>query len=127
GNYNGPATLTMTTSDNGNTGTGGPKTDVDVVNITINAVNDAPVNTLPGSYTTSEDTSIKLSGLSVTDVDAASGNITVTLSVASGTITAATAGSVTASGSGTGTVTLTGTLANINAYLANATNQPTYA
>src|SRR3546814_5310032 len=89
-------------------------------------ISDWSSDVCPSDLTTNEDTSVKLSGLSVADVDATSGNITVTLSVASGTITAATAGSVTASGSGTGTVTLTGTLANINAYLANATNQPSY-
>ena len=90
------------------------------------AVNDAPINALPASYTTNEDTSIKLSGLSVTDVDAAAGNITVTLAVASGSITAAGAGGVTVTGSGTTSVVLTGTLANINTYLATAANQPTY-
>jgi VCBS repeat-containing protein len=42
-NYNGSDTLTMLTSDNGNTGTGGTLTDSDNVAITITAVNDAPV------------------------------------------------------------------------------------
>jgi len=125
-NANGTVTLTMTTNDGGNTGTGGALADVDIININITAVNDAPVNTLPASYTTNEDTSVKLSGLSVADVDAASGTMTVTLGVASGTITAASAGGVTITGSGTGSVVLSGTLANINAYLANVTNQPTY-
>jgi hypothetical protein len=40
--YNGGATLTITTDDQGNTGAGGAKTDTDTVNITVNAVNDAP-------------------------------------------------------------------------------------
>ena len=44
-NYNGPATLTILTSDLGNTGAGGPLTDTDTVNITVNAVNDAPAGT----------------------------------------------------------------------------------
>ena len=81
---------------------------------------------MPASFTTPEDTALKLSGLSVTDVDATSGNITVTLSVSSGTLTAANAGSVTVANSGTSTITLTGTLANINTYLATVANQPTF-
>ena len=44
-NFNGVATLTMTTTDNGNTGIGGPLTDTDVTTITVAAVNDAPVAT----------------------------------------------------------------------------------
>ena len=42
-NYNGPATVAITTEDLGQTGAGGPLQDADVVNITVNAVNDAPV------------------------------------------------------------------------------------
>jgi T1SS-143 domain-containing protein len=41
--YNGSDTLTITTNDQGNTGSGGAKTDVDSITITINPVNDAPV------------------------------------------------------------------------------------
>uniref|UniRef100_UPI002615365B type I secretion C-terminal target domain-containing protein n=1 Tax=Accumulibacter sp. TaxID=2053492 RepID=UPI002615365B len=41
-NYSGTATLTMTTSDNGNTGSGGVLSDQDTVAITVNAVADAP-------------------------------------------------------------------------------------
>ncbi|MCK1504295.1 VCBS domain-containing protein [Bradyrhizobium sp. 18] len=125
-NANGAVSLTMTTSDQGFTGTGGTLTDTDSININITAVNDGPTNTLPASYTTNEDTSVKLSGLSVTDIDSGANNITVTLAVASGTITAATAGSVTVTGSGTGSIVLTGTVANINTYLATVANQPTY-
>ncbi|OSI83469.1 VCBS domain-containing protein [Bradyrhizobium canariense] len=125
-NANGAVSLTMTTSDQGFTGTGGTLTDTDSININITAVNDGPTNTLPASYTTNEDTSVKLSGLSVTDIDSGANNITVTLAVASGTITAADAGSVTVTGSGTGSIVLTGTVANINTYLATVANQPTY-
>ena len=92
----------------------------------LTPVNDAPVNTLPSSFTTNEDTSVKLTGISVTDVDAGTGAMTVTLAVTSGTITASSSGSVTVSGSGTGTITLTGTLANINSYLASSTTAPSY-
>src|SRR5439155_11955744 len=42
-NYNAGASLSITTSDLGNTGAGGTLTDSDSVAITINPVNDAPV------------------------------------------------------------------------------------
>src|SRR5262249_27305070 len=51
-NFNGAATFTITTDDQGNTGTGGAKTDSDTVGITVNPVNDAPVNVVPGAQTT---------------------------------------------------------------------------
>ena len=43
-NYNGAASLQITTNDQGNSGSGGSVCDTDTVNITVNAVNDAPVN-----------------------------------------------------------------------------------
>ncbi|MES2501883.1 MAG: VCBS domain-containing protein [Pseudomonadota bacterium] len=85
--------------------------------IAVTAVNDAPVNTVPGVQVTAEDTSKAIIGLSVSDVDAGS-SMTVTLSVTNGTLTV-TGGSATITGSGTGTVTLTGTVAAINATLAS--------
>src|SRR6202008_4305018 len=42
-NFNGPAALTITTSDLGNFGLGTPLLATDSVAITVNAVNDAPV------------------------------------------------------------------------------------
>src|SRR5205085_11865615 len=48
-NYNGPDTLQIVTSDNGNTGTGGALTDTDTVTINVVSVNDAPVNTVGGA------------------------------------------------------------------------------
>ncbi|WP_222611281.1 MULTISPECIES: Ig-like domain-containing protein [Undibacterium] len=121
-NYTGAIPVITYTVSDGNGGT-----DTSTLSLSMTAVNDTPVNTLPASYTTNEDTSLKLSGLSIADVDAGSSNVTVTLSVASGTLTAATAGSVTVSGSGSGTITLTGTVANINTYLGTVANQPTFA
>ena len=48
-NFFGTETLTITTDDQGNTGTGGAKSDNDDLTITVNAVNDAPVVDLNGS------------------------------------------------------------------------------
>ena len=42
-------------------GSGGTLTDTDTVNITVNAVNDAPVNTVPGPQSTNEDTALVFS------------------------------------------------------------------
>ncbi|MFO0923546.1 MAG: Ig-like domain-containing protein [Pirellulales bacterium] len=107
------------TSSNG--GTTAFSTSLGTASISVSAVNDAPTNTLPGSgWTLSEDNSLALTGLSIADVDAASSSMSVTLSVSAGTMTATTGGGVTISGSGTSTLGLTGTVANINAYLAGA-------
>ncbi|MGQ0598680.1 tandem-95 repeat protein, partial [Aquabacterium sp.] len=121
-NYNGAASLTILTSDLGNTGSGGTLTDTDVVAITVNAVNDAPVATVtPISYSATEQVSLTLhgTGLSISDIDAGSSNVQATLSVTSGTLTvsAGTTG-VSVSGSTTSTITLTGTLTQINNLLA---------
>ena len=125
-NANGAATLTMTTNDGGNTGAGGPLTDVDTRPITISAVNDAPVNTLPPTFTTAEDTALGLAGLAISDVDAGGGTMTVTLAVNSGALTAVSGSDVTVTGSGGGTLVLSGSLASINAYLASAA-RPSFA
>ncbi|MDO9417171.1 Ig-like domain-containing protein [Pararhizobium sp.] len=119
-NASGSVALTMTTSDGGNSGTGGVLTRADNRTITINPVNDAPDNSLPVSYSTAEETALALTGLSITDVDAASGTITVMLGVTSGTLSAATGGGVTVSGAGTSSLVLSGTLASLNAFLAAA-------
>ncbi len=51
-NYNGADTLTMLTSDGGNTGSGGTRTDSDTLNITVNAVNDTPTSSVSAGTTT---------------------------------------------------------------------------
>ena len=51
------------------------------------AVNLAPSNTVPGAQTVNEDTALVISGLSVSDADAGTLNVSVRLSVVSGTLT----------------------------------------
>jgi VCBS repeat-containing protein len=119
-NFNGMLDLKVTASD-------GTESVSDTFQLTIVPVNDAPVNTMAASYATNEDTPLSLSGLSVSDVDAGTGTISVTLTVSGGTLAAANAGSVTVSGSGTNSIVLSGTLADINAYLAAAATQPSFA
>ena len=117
------ASFTFQVRDNGGTANGGQNTDLTPNTITfdVTPVNDAPVNTLPASYATNEDTSVRLTGISVADVDAGGGAFSVTLSVGpGGTLTATSGGGVTITGSGTASITLTGTLASINGYLGSA-------
>ena len=57
----GADTLTVSTSDNGGTGTGDTLTDSDTLAITVQPVNDAPVNTLPLAQNTNEETSLTFS------------------------------------------------------------------
>ncbi|MEN2991901.1 hypothetical protein WG926_26580, partial [Tistrella sp. BH-R2-4] len=78
-------TLTVTVNDGGNTGTGGALTDSATITLDITAVNDAPDLTAPGSIAVTEDTATSLTGISISDIDAGSGIVTVTFAVGSGT------------------------------------------
>ena len=82
--------------------------------ITITALNDAPVNTVPGAQSVAEDTILPIVGVSVADIDSSA--LTTTLSVAHGILNVTAGPGVT--GNGTASVTITGTAAEINAALA---------
>lgn len=127
-NANGNVTLTILLNDNGNTGSGGALSDTDTTTLAIAAVNDPPINALPGSFTITEDTTTSLAGMSVADADSAASNITFNLAVPAGqgTFSAVNAGGVTVAGSASNSLTLTGTVANLAAYLGNAGNRPNY-
>ncbi|WP_256383924.1 retention module-containing protein [Photobacterium toruni] len=122
-NYNGSDQLTMTTSDNGNVGSGGTLTDVSTVDITVDAVNDAPVNDVPTTITASEDTATVVEGIKVTDADfnelANNEAMSVTLAVNHGSlsITLPTNSGVEVTGDDSGNVILKGSMADINAVL----------
>jgi len=114
-NYSGPDSFTYTV-------TSGGVTETATITVNVAAVNDAPVNTVPGTQATTEDTPKVVTGISVADID--STTLTTTLTVAHGAL-AVTAGSgATVAGAGTGTVTLTGSAAQINAALAAVTYTP---
>ncbi len=98
-------------------------TDSDSVAITVNAVNDGPVNSVPGAQTVNEDTALSIAGVSVNDVD---GNLSTTqLSVTNGALNVSLAGgaSISAGANGSSTLTLSGTQAQINAALASLSYQ----
>jgi len=112
-NFNGAVQLQVTSSD-------GVLTTNDVVAITVNAVNDAPVLTVPGLQSVNEDTDLPISGISISDVDVGSGAVLVTLSAGSGVLSLnQTTGLVFAVGTGSqdSTMTFSGTLVDVNAAL----------
>ncbi len=127
-------TLTVTVNDQGNTGadpgltgTGTTEEGTNSVTINLSAVNDDPTNvgSLPTDVTVTEDvlSNVDLSLIDLSDVDAGGGNLTVTLTTATGgNLTAVSGGGVTVAGSGTGVLTLTGIHANLNTYLNSAAN-----
>ncbi|WP_406700496.1 Ig-like domain-containing protein [Singulisphaera sp. Ch08] len=122
GNYNGSDGFTYSVTDGGD-GSAAATTSSGTVAITVAAVNDAPQLTVPGAQTAVEDTDKLITGISVSDLDAGTSPISVTLIVAHGTVTvsAAESGGLTAggiSGNGSGSLTLTGSQAAINATLA---------
>ncbi|HET9188106.1 MAG TPA: hypothetical protein VFN80_09140, partial [Acidothermaceae bacterium] len=87
------------------------------ISISVTAVNDAPVVTVPGSISVTEDVAAALTGISFADVDAGTGAVTVTLSVPAGTLAATSGAGVTVGGTASA-LTLTGTVADINAFIA---------
>ncbi|MDT4837021.1 Cadherin-like domain protein [compost metagenome] len=104
--------FTYTVSDGSLTAAGSASLD-------ITPANDAPVNTLPGDQTTPAGTLKTISGLSISDVDAGSSNLKVTLQVAHGNLSAQSlVGGAAITGLNTSTLTLNGTLAQINTTLA---------
>ncbi|MBF0132120.1 MAG: tandem-95 repeat protein [Magnetococcales bacterium] len=105
---------------------GGLSSDPVSVNVTVTAVNDPPVITLPAPGTVNEDQSLSLTGISVADVDIAGGNIQLALAVNNGIIhLATTAGlSFSAGANGSATMTFWGTVAQVNNALNGMTYQP---
>ena len=118
-NGNDAATLTITPNDGTVSGSS------TMVNIDITAVNDDPTATgVPTDVTVTEDvaSNLDLSSITLSDVDSASGSVTLTLASSAGTLMASSGGAVTIGGSGSGTLTLSGTVANVDAYLDTASN-----
>jgi hypothetical protein len=129
-----PRTVTFTANDGTDTGSA-------TRGITITAVNDPPVNTVPGAVGTAQNTPLVFStgnsnAISVADPDAGANTIQVTLTVTNGTLTLSTTsglsfafsdGNGTGAGDGTADTTMTfrGTLTNVNAAMNGMTFTPT--
>ncbi|MEQ1592678.1 MAG: tandem-95 repeat protein [Thiobacillaceae bacterium] len=126
-NFNGSDALSITVNDQGNTGSGGAKQTSGSVTLQVNPVNDAPTATnlsAPETYT--EDTSLNLINIVISDVDSASVTATLTISnVTAGSLSTATSGAVTSTyNAGTGVWTASGAIANVNTLLAGMNFTP---
>jgi VCBS repeat-containing protein len=118
-NFNGTDALQISVTD-------GEATDNATININVDAVNDAPVNNVPLSTIfidgNATDTHM-FTDVSVSDVDAGSGNVTVSLSVDNGSLELGSTDGLTfadADGSD-GTLEFTGSLEAVNAALFGLT------
>jgi hypothetical protein len=119
--YNGLDSLNVSVDDLGNSGSGGAQVDSRSVEITVLSVNDAPQLTLPASLSVNEDTSLAVLGLAVSDVDADTADMQITLDVNHGRLTLGTTAGLsftTGDGIQDPALTFTGTPADIHAALA---------
>ncbi|MBD3648902.1 MAG: cadherin-like domain-containing protein, partial [Pseudomonadales bacterium] len=89
------------------------------VAVTVNAVNDAPVLTVPAAQTVNEDVATPIGGISVADVDSGVGDSRATLGLTNGTINVTASGAAVVLGNGTVSVSVTGTLTDVNATLGS--------
>ncbi|WP_020475027.1 DUF4465 domain-containing protein [Zavarzinella formosa] len=121
-NSNGSFSFTPNSNFNGSTGFTYKATDgmslsnLATVTITVNAVNDAPVNTLPAAtLSVNIGQELLISGLSISDpdVDTNTGTFVVVLSVTTGKLSV-----ITNDPNASSVLTLTGTVGQINASLA---------
>jgi hypothetical protein len=120
-NFNGPDTLSLLVTDLGNTGAGGPLTASQTVGLSVTAVNDAPslsVAATPLAATEAVPLLLSGTGITIADVDAGGGTISLRLDAAEGQLTLRAGGTgVTIAGNDTASVTVSGTLVQIQELL----------
>src|SRR5262249_27969809 len=122
-NFNGSATFNYVSGYTGGTPAGSATDDTSAkVTITVNAVNSAPVVTVPGAQTaTSENADVTFTTITVADNDVGEtspGELLMTVSTTSGTLTLGSTGSVnTVNGDGTAQITFKGTPAGVTTAL----------
>ena len=123
--YVGTDALIMTVSDLGNTGAGGALTGSATVELTITPVNDAPILTTPAALPAVEaGQDLSVTGIVIADVDAANGQMVVTLSASNGLLRLDSTGvSVTGgdAAAGSASLTLSGSLTELNSALGTLT------
>ncbi len=86
--------------------------------ITITNVNEAPTITSPATFNANIGNQVAVTGISFADPDAESSSVTATFNITSGTLTATSQGGVAAIGSGTTNLSLSGSMADLNSFLA---------
>ncbi|WP_207886630.1 Ig-like domain-containing protein [Pseudomonas sp. 30_B] len=131
-NANGTVTLGISIDDGGNSGSGGALTDSTSVTLALSAVNDAPVNSVPGSQSLDQDGSLVFSAgngnlISISDVDTGGGTLQVTLTATHGVLTLGSLTGLsfsTGDGSADATLVFSGSLADINNALNGLTFSP---
>jgi len=109
---------------------GTQNSNVVTVTLTVTAVNDAPVNSVPGPQQTPKGIARVFSAatnnpISISDVDAGGATVQVQLNAPNGTVTLPDTTGLTSVGNGTAAATFTGTIANINLRLNGAYFTPT--
>ncbi|WP_169724996.1 MBG domain-containing protein [Algoriphagus terrigena] len=115
-------------ADDGNVGTIS-----DSFDIAVAAINDAPVNSIPGSQVTGQNTSLVFNGgggnqISISDVDAGASSVRLTLTATNGTLTlSGTVGLVFNIGDGTSDASMgmEGSISDVNNALNGLTFSPT--
>ncbi|MCS4009047.1 putative thioesterase [Bradyrhizobium elkanii USDA 61] len=115
---------TLTVHDDGGTANGGSNTGSGSTTGSVTAVDDGPTASVPADNsigTAFSHTNLAISGLSVADIDAASGNVTATIASSHANLTFNTAGLASFTNNSSHTVTLTGTVAQVNTALATLT------
>lgn len=137
--FNGNDTIDVHVSDLMNFGFMATElTDDGSIAVTVNAVNDDPINAVPGPQSTLEDNDLTFSptnttpnGITISDVDAGTAVVEVSLSVSSGALTLGNPGLVDFSQPGgdsdgsDGSLQFQGTIASINSALDGLTYSPT--
>jgi hypothetical protein len=126
-NQSGSATITVTARDDGDSAYV-PNSSTRTFTVTVNAVNDAPQATnlsTPETYT--EDTTLDLADIVVSDIDSTTAIATLMLAPASaGSLTTGTVGSASSTyDAGSGVWSASGTLADVNGLLAGVAFVPT--
>jgi hypothetical protein len=136
-NQSGSAIITVTVNDGGGTANGGVETVTRTFTVTVNAVNDAPENTVPSAQNVIKNSTLTFNAansnlISISDVDAGGNSVQVTLTATNGRMTlSGTAGLtfVPANGNNDGnndaSLNFTGTIANINNALNGMVFAPT--
>jgi hypothetical protein len=125
--FTGVASITLYTDDQGNTGSGGIKSDTNIINISVNATTTnypAPVNSIPVNQTLAENGTLIFSTANNNAIMIADPNvgdnpvINVTLASSNGTFTLASTNNIEIAGGKTSnnlsSVTISGTLNDIN-------------
>ncbi|MBT9313446.1 choice-of-anchor Y domain-containing protein, partial [Leptothoe kymatousa] len=97
--------------------------------IDVTAVNDAPVNNFPDPQSVNEEQPLVFNGtnnnlISITDIDAGNGTVSVQLGSFNGTLSVVNVGSATVTDNNSGQVTIEGTLTEVNNALDGLTFTP---